>query len=57
MTPPAQLLERLRALSVKVTVGGGGLRCSAPRGVLTPALQEELRRLKPELIELLGERG
>ena len=53
MTPAAELLARLRALDVKVTVDGGGLRCSAPKGVLTPALQEELTRLKPEVIELL----
>jgi amino acid adenylation domain-containing protein len=57
MTPAAQLLERLRALNVKVTVEAGGLRCSAPRGVLTRALQEELAGLKPELLELLRERG
>jgi aspartate racemase len=54
VTPAADLLARLRALDVKVSVeSGGGLRASAPKGVLTPALQEELTRLKPEVIELL----
>jgi amino acid adenylation domain-containing protein len=57
VTPAAALLARLRALDVKVTVDGGGLRCSAPKGVLTPALQEELARLKPEIIELLNRGG
>ena len=57
MTPAAELLARLRALDVKVTVDGGGLRCSAPKGVLTPALQEELTRLKPEVIELIKSGG
>lgn len=57
MTPAADLLARLRALDVKVTVDGDGLRCSAPRGVLTAALQEELARLKPEIIDLLKSGG
>ena len=57
MTPAAELLARLRALDVKVTVDGGGLRCSAPKGVLTAALQEELARLKPEIIDLLKSGG
>jgi amino acid adenylation domain-containing protein len=53
VTPAAALLARLRALDVKVTVDGDGLRCSAPKGVLTAALQEELARLKPEIIDLV----
>jgi amino acid adenylation domain-containing protein len=58
VTPAAALLARLRALDVKVTVdGGGGLRCSAPKGVLTSELQADLRRLKPEIIELLRSGG
>ncbi len=57
MTPAAELLARLRALDVKVTVDGGGLRCSAPKGVLTAGLQEELARLKPEIIDLLESGG
>src|SRR6185437_5462026 len=58
VTPAADLLARLRALDVKVTVdGGGALRASAPKGVLTPALQAELTRLKPEVIELLKSAG
>jgi len=57
VTSAADLLARLHALDVKVAVDGGGLRCSAPKGVLTPALQEELARLKPEVIELLKRGG
>jgi aspartate racemase len=57
VSPAAALLARLRALNVQVTVDGGGLRCSAPKGVLTAALQEEMSRLKPELIALLQSGG
>lgn len=53
MTKAAQLLARLRALDVKLSVEGDGLRSSAPRGVLTPELQKELTELKPEIIALL----
>jgi hypothetical protein len=46
-------LEQLQASDVKVWVEGDRLRCNAPQGVLTPALQEELRKRKPEIIAFL----
>jgi aspartate racemase len=57
VTPAAELLSRLRALDVKISVEGGNLRVSAPKGTVTPALQQELASLKPEIIELLKQRG
>ena len=53
MTPAAHLIARLRALDVRISVDGGALRCSAPKGVLTPELQAELTRLKTEVIDVL----
>jgi amino acid adenylation domain-containing protein len=47
-------LERLRALDVRVWVEGDRLRCSAPAGVLTAALKEELGWWKPHLLGLLN---
>jgi thioesterase domain-containing protein len=46
-------LEQLQTSDVKVWVEGDRLRCNAPQGVLTPALQEELRKRKPEIIAFL----
>ncbi|HWP77566.1 MAG TPA: condensation domain-containing protein, partial [Methylomirabilota bacterium] len=57
MTPAAELLSRLRALDVKISVEGGNLRVSAPKGAVTSALQQELASLKPEIIEVLKQRG
>jgi hypothetical protein len=45
VTQAAELLARLRALDVRLSVEGDSLRSSAPRGVLTPELQKELTRL------------
>jgi hypothetical protein len=53
VTPAAHLIARLRALDVRISVDGGALRCSAPKGVLTPELQAELTRLKTEVIDVL----
>ncbi len=46
-------LARLRDLDVRVWLDGDRLRCSAPTGVLTPALQQELGRRKPDLLAVL----
>jgi amino acid adenylation domain-containing protein len=51
------LLEKLRALDVRLWAENGQLKISAPRGVLTPELTEELRRLKPELLQHLVDGG
>ncbi len=46
-------LASLRRLDVQVFVEGDRLRCTAPEGAITPALQAELAQRKPELIALL----
>ena len=46
-------LEQLQTSDVKVWVEGDRLRCNAPQGVLTPDLQEELKKRKPEIIAFL----
>ena len=50
-----QLLDSLRELDVKLVVEGDRLRCSAPKGRLTPELESEIKRCKPELVRMLGE--
>jgi amino acid adenylation domain-containing protein len=53
MSNAAELLTRLRAIGVQLTLEGDVLRLNAPKGALTPALQQELKASKPELLELL----
>lgn len=48
-----ELLLFLRSADVKLWVDGERLRCNAPQGVLTPALQAELSEKKAEIITLL----
>jgi amino acid adenylation domain-containing protein/thioester reductase-like protein len=48
-----ELLARLRASDVKLALDGERLKCDAPKGVLTPALQRELAEYKEELLALL----
>ena len=49
-----ELLERLEACDIKVWVEGEDLRCSAPKGALTPELQAALKLRKKEVIAFLG---
>ncbi|HTE45927.1 MAG TPA: amino acid adenylation domain-containing protein, partial [Gemmatimonadaceae bacterium] len=49
-----ELLERLRSLDVRLWLDGDHLRVSAPAGVLTPELRDELRAKRDELREVLG---
>lgn len=49
------MITRLRNLQVRVWDEGGKLRCSAPRGVLTPALRTELTERKAEILEFLAD--
>ncbi|MGI9292331.1 MAG: amino acid adenylation domain-containing protein, partial [Gammaproteobacteria bacterium] len=49
----AELLRRLRSLGVNLRVEQGELKVSAPKGVLTKELQEQLRSNKTALTELL----
>ncbi len=48
-----EFLERLRASDIKVWADGERLRCNAPQGLLTPELQAELARRKPEILDFL----
>src|SRR5262245_34972313 len=53
----AHLLGSLRDLQVRVWVDGDRLRVSAPQGALTPEIQSELARRKPEILDYLRETG
>jgi amino acid adenylation domain-containing protein len=53
MSNAAELLTRLRAIGVQLSLDGETIRLNAPKGALTPALQAELKVCKPELLELL----
>lgn len=47
------LLATLHQVGVVLTAEGERLRCNAPKGVLSPALRDELARRKPEILERL----
>lgn len=51
---PAALLQVLRHREIEVWAEGQQLRCKAPPGALDPALREELRRYKSDLVEFLA---
>ena len=53
----AELLAYLCSIDVQITDDHGRLACAAPKGVLTPALQRELRARKTEILELLRQNG
>lgn len=50
----AALVSELRRRDIRVWAAGGKLRCSAPPGALTPALREQLRQHKNEILEFLA---
>jgi thioesterase domain-containing protein len=52
-----EYLMMLRERDIKVWGDGDRLRCSAPAGVLTPALREELRQHKNEILSFLHSAG
>lgn len=52
MIVPA-LLEELRSRDIRVWADGDQLRCTAPAGVLTPELREQLRERKSDIVEFL----
>jgi len=55
-TPDASdLLDDLRQRGVSLTASGDRLQVDAPRGTLTPADLDDLRRHKPKLLTILGE--
>lgn len=52
-----EFLTRLRDMGVKLRADGTNVRCSAPEGVLSPALQAEITERKAEILALLSEIG
>ena len=52
MIVPA-LLQELRSRNIRVWAEGDQLRCTAPTGVLTPELREQLRERKTDIVEFL----
>ena len=52
MMVPA-LLQELRRRDIQVWADGDQLRCTAPTGVLTPELREQLRERKRDIVEFL----
>jgi len=46
-------LEELRSRDIRVWADGDQLRCTAPTGVLTPELREQLRQRKTDIVEFL----
>jgi len=53
MSSAAELLKQLRALGVQLNLEGDVLRLNAPKGALTPELQQQLKASKPEILTLL----
>lgn len=49
-----QILDELEAREIRVRVEGQGIELVGPRGALTPELEVEIRRRKPELVEVLS---
>jgi amino acid adenylation domain-containing protein len=47
------LLGHLRSRNVALSLDGDSLKCSAPQGVLTPELRQELGSRKPEILAFL----
>jgi amino acid adenylation domain-containing protein len=50
-----EFLSTLRRLDVQLYADGDRLRCNAPRGALTPALEVEVARRKAEILTYLRE--
>jgi len=46
-------LQELRSRDIRVWTDGDELRCTAPAGVLTPELREQLRERKTDIVEFL----
>ncbi len=56
-TGTSSLLERLRGLGVRLWADDGRVRVSAPKGVLTDALRDELAQHRDEILAALAESG
>lgn len=55
MTKLIALLSDLRSRGVVLSVEGDRLKCSAPKGVMTPEIRQELAAHKQEIFKLLRE--
>jgi amino acid adenylation domain-containing protein len=53
----AELVAQLRARDVRLSIDGDRLRCSAPKGVLTGELRDQLAIRKAEILGWLREHG
>ncbi|RKZ90395.1 MAG: hypothetical protein DRR19_10200 [Candidatus Parabeggiatoa sp. nov. 1] len=51
-----KFLSYLEELDVRLWINDGKLRCSAPKGILTPELRKNIAELKPELLILLAKK-
>src|SRR5262245_52418718 len=49
----AEFVAHLRTLDIRVSIQGERLRCSAPKGMLTDGLREELAARKAEILAWL----
>ncbi|MBV9655042.1 MAG: AMP-binding protein, partial [Acetobacteraceae bacterium] len=54
MSRVVDLLVELKAKSIAVSVEGDQLLVTAPPGVITPDIREQVRALKPEIVRLLA---
>jgi amino acid adenylation domain-containing protein len=53
MRPIIELFVHLRSVNVSLSLDGDVLKCSAPQGVLTTELRQELANRKPEIVAFL----
>jgi len=57
MMTTVEFISHLHSLDIKLWADGDHLRCNAPKGVLTSALQTELRDRKAEILAFLRATG
>ena len=53
MMTALEFLGHLQALDINIALEGEALKISAPKGVITPELRQELTSRKPEIIQFL----
>lgn len=53
MNPAGELINELRRRGATLTPNGDKLRITAPRGVITPQLRDQIAQHKPALMRLL----
>ena len=57
MSSATQLLTELAAFDIKLSVTDGKLRCNAPKGAITADLRDQIKQLKPDLVDLLTQQA